>query len=74
MNESEELGWRALKRCSFLPGSFDKRWVKNADPEKAMTKEGRTFMLKLLMKYRRQIPGWNELINNILKEVKKNEG
>lgn len=27
----------ALKNCSFLPGSFDKRFVRNLDPEKEMT-------------------------------------
>lgn len=46
----------ALKNCSFLPGCFDKRFVRNLNTAKPMTEKGRKFMVVLLFKYRKQIP------------------
>ena len=51
----------ALKNCSFLPGSFDKRFVRKMDTDKEMTEKGLRFMLVLLEKYRRQIPNYEGL-------------
>lgn len=48
----------ALGNCSFLPGTFDKRFVKNLPNwyEREMTVKGRAMLIKLMDKYRRQIP------------------
>jgi len=56
----------ALKNCSFLPGSFDKRFVRNLDPDKEMTEKGLNMMLRLFDRYRRQIPNYQGLKERIL--------
>ena len=59
----------ALNRCSFLPGSFDKKFVHQLDKwkDREMTEKGRAKMIELLTKYRRQVPNYAKLnleINN----------
>jgi hypothetical protein len=46
-----------LSRCSFLPGSFDKRFAKQLVnwKDREMTEKGREMLKKLHHKYRRQI-------------------
>lgn len=51
----------ALQKCTFLPGTFDKRFVMNLDGLKPMTEKGRAFMIKCFHKYRRQIPNYEKL-------------
>lgn len=53
----------ALSQVSFLPGSFDKRFVKQLPNwlEREMTEKGRVKMIELLHKYRRQIPNYEKL-------------
>lgn len=52
-----------LNNCSFLPGSFDKRFVKQLSnwDDREMTERGRATMLMLFTKYRRQIPDYERL-------------
>jgi len=54
---------KSLLRCTFLPGSFDKRFVRQLPGwfDRPMTEKGRALMVKLLYKYRRQIPRYAEL-------------
>jgi len=54
----------ALLQCTFLPGSFDKRFVKQLPnwQDREMTEKGRAMMLKLFQKYRRQIRNYEELL------------
>ena len=54
---------RALSMVTFIPGSFDKRFVKQLPNwlEKEMTEKGRAKMIELLHKYRRQIPNYEKL-------------
>lgn len=56
-----------LKACSFLPGTFDKMFVKkiNTNPHYEMTEKGRLFMFRLLIKYRRQIPDYGHLHSEV---------
>jgi len=53
----------ALQACSFLPGTFDKRFVQNLPNwyDREMTVKGRAMLVKLLVKYRRQIPNYVDL-------------
>ena len=48
-----------LVRCTFLPASFDKRFVKNIASQLAnsgeITEKQRAYLVKLVYKYRRQI-------------------
>lgn len=63
MTEPEKsIAW-ALCSCSFLPGSFDKRFVNQLDKwkDRDMTVKGRAKMMELLQKYRRQIPSFEKL-------------
>ncbi len=64
-----------LSECSFLPGSFDKRFVRQlrSKKDKEMTDKGRKFMLTLLTKYKRQLPHHEELSNAIRREAYPNE-
>jgi len=50
-----------LSRCRFLPGSFDKKFVKQLPNwvDRDMTKAGRTTLYRLYEKYRGQIPDYN---------------
>ena len=48
----------ALAKCTFLPASFDKRFVRDMlgrNPE-AMTEKQRRLVSALVQRYRRQIP------------------
>lgn len=53
----------ALSQVTFLPGSFDKRFVKQLPNwlEREMTEKGRDKMIALFHKYRRQIPNYEKL-------------
>lgn len=51
----------ALQNCTFLPGSFDKRFVMNLQADKPMTEKGRAFMITCFHKYRRQIKNYQQL-------------
>ena len=48
-----------LVRCTFLPGSFDKRFARDIDSQLAnsceITEKQRAYLVKLVHKYRRQI-------------------
>lgn len=52
-----------LQFCRFLPATFDKRFVKQLPNwrEREMTEKGRSMMIKLFHKYRRQISDYNSL-------------
>lgn len=45
----------ALARCTFLPGSFDKRFVRTIAGATALTEKQRALFHKLFYRYRRQI-------------------
>lgn len=53
----------ALSNVTFLPGSFDKRFVKQLPNwlEREMTEKGRARMIAIFHKYRRQIPNYEKL-------------
>jgi hypothetical protein len=59
----------SLQRCSFLPGSFDKRFVNQLDnwTDREMTAKGRETLFKLYVKYRRQIKDFDA--NIFCKEI-----
>lgn len=61
MTSQERKIASALKGVTFLPGHFDKRFVRQLNFEKDMTVKGRAFMIKLLHKYRRQIHNYQSL-------------
>ncbi len=56
----------ALLRCSFLPGSRDKKFVQQLPNwhDRAMTTKGKAYMMALLQKYRKQIPDYQKLLND----------
>lgn len=72
MTQAEKHVAYALNRCRFLPGSFDKKFVHQLDNwnDREMTVKGRDCMLKMLDKYRGQIPNYLELRKS-LTDVKK---
>lgn len=47
---------RALSKCSFLPGSADKRFVSDLLAKHEFNERQRALVLRLVRKYRRQIP------------------
>lgn len=61
----------ALQNCTFLPGSFDKKFVHQLGNwySRPMTQKGRAMMVKMLMKYRRQIPNYEKMREAIIKET-----
>lgn len=67
MTTAEKKFADALSNCSFLPGSADKRFVKQLPNwhDRGMTVKGRAHMLKLAVKYRRQIPNLSELFGQL---------
>ena len=47
----------ALARCTFLPGGWDKRFVRNIPADlNSMTEKQRWWLVSLTHRYRRQIP------------------
>ena len=58
----------SLNNCTFLPGSFDKRFVKQLRDklDQPMTDKGRAFMMSLFHKYRRQIPDYDNLNGQLI--------
>lgn len=61
MTEREHYAANQLARCSFQPGSFEKRFAKQIkakavsdNPE--ITEKGRACLWRLVYRYRRQIP------------------
>lgn len=67
MTQTERDIAYALNRCTFLPGSFDKKFVHQLDKwhDKEMTDKGRAYMMRLLDKYKRQIYNYSELKNRV---------
>ena len=61
----------ALNACSFLPGSFDKKFVHQLEnwKDREMTVKGRAKMIELLRKYRRQIPDHGRLVVKLTGEA-----
>lgn len=57
-----------LKRCRFLPGSFDKTFANkiNIEPDYVMSEKGRNFMFLLLHKYRRQVNNYQRVRKNCI--------
>ncbi len=58
-----------LKRCTFLPGSFDKTFVNriNIEPDYKMTDKGRIFMFSLVYKYRKQMVNYQKIRHSCIK-------
>lgn len=60
MTEEEKRMVRILYQCSFLPASFDKRFVKGKyrhlqqTPDKPLTEKGHNCLVRLFHRYRRQ--------------------
>lgn len=46
---------RALAACTFLPGSFDKRFVRDIQGQTALTEKQRALLHKTFYRYRRQM-------------------
>lgn len=48
---------RALEGCTFLPGSWDKRFVRDMSgkPDSAMTSKQKASVLRMVQKFRRQL-------------------
>ena len=59
MNARQKKAIAALGRCSFLPGSFDKRFAGgvNACVDDGLTSRQYECLKKMLFRYRRQIWG-----------------
>ncbi len=51
-----------LDQCTFLPGSFEKRFARDlciqakTNPEKELSEKQREYLFLMLKRYRRQIP------------------
>lgn len=61
-----------LDRCTYLPGSFEKRFARDMaffaqnDPDREMTARQRSWMLTQLKRYRRQIPNTYEKYKHLI--------
>lgn len=75
MTQTERKVAYALNRCRFLPGSFEKKFVHQLDnwEDKEMTTKGRDCMLKMLDKFRNQIPNYLELRKELTDGKKENK-
>jgi hypothetical protein len=53
----------ALLECSILPASFDKVFIRQLPAwfDQQMTEQGHITLIRLMHKYRRQIPNYNDL-------------
>lgn len=60
-----------LNHCTFLPGSFDKRFVKQLSnwKDREMTEKGRAKMIELFHKYRRQISDYQTIHNELYASI-----
>ena len=56
MTEKERGLVQALASCRFLPGSWDKRFVKDMAAQTLVTEKQAQQIARLAWKYRRQIP------------------
>jgi hypothetical protein len=63
MTEIEKKVANRLMRCTFLPGSFHKRFVKQLKnwADRDMTEKGRALMIDLFHRYRNQIFDYHEI-------------
>ena len=58
MTETERRAFLALNGCTFLPGSYDKRFARsfsNPPADYELSEKQRAFLWKLVWKYHRQI-------------------
>lgn len=74
MTDLEKVITAALTQCSFTPGSFDKKFVKQLPNwwTRELTERGRETMIRLLHKYRRQIPEYQDICNELNGQKKIN--
>lgn len=72
MTDSELKCALALQNCSFLPGTYDKKFSHQLGNwySRPMTEKGRAMMLKLVQKYRRQIQNAEKLIKAVNDDVR----
>ena len=56
MNDLQKKAVSLLNRCTFIPGSFDKRFVRtlNGKGEKPITENQEKYLWKLVWAYRKQ--------------------
>ena len=57
MTEQQQTWIAELSRCSFYPGSYDKRFVRDLatyPPDKELTEKQAAFLHKLAWRYRKQ--------------------
>jgi hypothetical protein len=57
MTEQQQQWIAELSRCSFYPGSYDKRFVRDLEsysPDKELTEKQAAFLEKLAWRYRKQ--------------------
>lgn len=75
MTDLEKKVLNRLANATFLPGSFDKRFIRNMAAtwtERDLTVKGRDYLLKMLHRYKRQIPDYKQLISEITPQTWKN--
>lgn len=70
---------KLLYQCTYLPGSFEKRFardmfaVADLNPSKELTPKQSEWLDKQFFRYRNQIsPGTDKRVKNLLKSVPKN--
>jgi len=62
MTEHERVAAKGLGNASILPGGFDKRFARQIStiaensPEKELSEKQKEWLLRLVYKYRRQLP------------------
>jgi hypothetical protein len=64
MTRIEQIISDALIKCRLQVGSFDKRFIKDMQywKDRDLSDKQKEVLTKLLIKYRRQIPGCEELL------------
>lgn len=67
MTLEEKILANELMKCSFLPGSFDKKFVKQLPNwySKPMTQKGKKTLVDLFHKYKRQISDYKSLCDSL---------
>lgn len=71
MTQAEKAAAQALYTfVTFQPGSFDKKWCRGLAERtnKPLSEKGQAFLVKMLYKYRAQIPDFTTRYQNLIKE------
>ena len=75
MSEEQIAQAKLLNRCTYLPGSFEKRFARNmaalaeSNPDKELTAKQSEWLEKQFFRYRNQISKADNKVKQLMKEL-----